>query len=78
MKLKIIELPDEKPVKVSVELPAAVHRDLLVYSELLANEAKQPVGNVARLIAAMVAHFIATDRAFAKARHAGRKERTAR
>ena len=28
-KLKLGAIPDDKPVKLSVELPAAVHRDLL-------------------------------------------------
>jgi hypothetical protein len=28
-KLKIEALPDDKPVRVSLELPAAVHRDLV-------------------------------------------------
>jgi hypothetical protein len=27
-KLKIAALPDDKPVKVTIELPATVHRDL--------------------------------------------------
>ncbi len=32
-KLKIAALPDDKPVKVTVELPATVHRDLAAYAE---------------------------------------------
>jgi hypothetical protein len=34
-KLKLGPLADQKPVKVSVELPAAVYRDLAVYAEVL-------------------------------------------
>jgi hypothetical protein len=30
---KIGALPDERPVKISVELPASVHRDLLAYAK---------------------------------------------
>jgi hypothetical protein len=32
-KLKIAALPDDKPVKVTVELPATVHRDLVAYAK---------------------------------------------
>jgi hypothetical protein len=67
-KLKITALPDDKPVKISVEVPASVHRDLNAYSEILARESGQPAGDLARLIVAMVTRFIATDRAFAKSR----------
>jgi hypothetical protein len=35
-KLKLGAIIDEKPVKLTVELPAAVHRDLLVYAKALA------------------------------------------
>ena len=34
-KLKLSSIPDDKPVKLTVELPAAVHRDLLAYSDYL-------------------------------------------
>ena len=36
-KLKLTALPDDKPVKVTVELPATVHRDLVAYAEILAH-----------------------------------------
>ncbi len=66
-KLKLRALVDDKPVKLSVELPAAVHRDLVAYAEVLASESGQAV-DAAKLIAPMLARFMATDRAFAKAR----------
>jgi hypothetical protein len=71
MKLKLGPLVDDRPVKLSVELPAAVHRDLVAYAAVLARtsgiaETIEP----ARLIAPMLARFMATDRAFAKARRA--------
>jgi hypothetical protein len=37
-KLKLGPLPDDKPVKLTVELPAQVHRDLMAYAEILAAE----------------------------------------
>ena len=72
-KLKLGPLADDKPVKVTVDLPAAVHRDLVAYAEELGRETGQPVENPAKLIAPMVARFMATDRAFAKARRASSK-----
>jgi hypothetical protein len=66
-KLKIAALPDDKPVKVTVELPATVHRDLVAYAEILARQSGQPVSDPNKVIVAMLARFMATDRAFAKA-----------
>ena len=34
-KLKITELSEDKRVKVTVELPASVHRDLVAYADYL-------------------------------------------
>ncbi|GGD35411.1 DUF2274 domain-containing protein [Aureimonas glaciei] len=67
-KLKLGAIADDKPIKVTVELPAPLHRDLVAYAEVLARETGQPVADPAKLIAPMVQRFIATDRAFAKAR----------
>lgn len=66
-KLKLGPLPDDKPVKLTVELPAQVHRDLMAYAEILAAETGQAIAP-AKLIVPMLARFMATDRAFAKAR----------
>jgi hypothetical protein len=68
VKLKLGTLPDDKPVKISLELPATVHRDLFAYAEVLARETGQPIADPSKLIAPMVAKFMATDRVFAKAR----------
>ena len=73
-KLKIEALVDEKPVKVSLELPASVHRDLVAYAEILARESGQSAHDPAKLIAPMLARFMATDRAFAKARRKNQVE----
>jgi hypothetical protein len=69
-KLKLGAVADDKPVKVATELPATVHRDLVAYAEVLARETGRPVDEPAKLIAPMLARFMATDRAFAKARKA--------
>jgi hypothetical protein len=67
-KLKLTALSDEKPVKVAVELPAPLHRDLLAYAEILAHQSGQPISQPTKLIAPMLARFMATDRAFARSR----------
>lgn len=67
-KLKLGALEDDKPVKVTVEIPAAIHRELLTYAEILAQETGRPVSAPVKLIPLMIARFMATDRAFAKAR----------
>jgi hypothetical protein len=69
-KLKLGAIVDDKPVKLTVELPVGVHRDLLVYAEVLARETGQAIPAPSKLIAAMLARFMATDRAFRKARRA--------
>jgi hypothetical protein len=68
-KLKLGPLADDRPMKLTVELPAAVYRDLQSYAELL----RQATGasaqiEPAKLIVPMIERFMATDRAFAKAR----------
>jgi len=69
-KLKLGPLPDDKPVKVAVELPPTLHRDLVDYAEVLARETGQPVADPVKLIVPMLERFIATDRGFVKARRA--------
>ncbi len=67
-KLKIGPLVEEKPVKLTIDLPGPVHRDLAAYADAVAKESGQPV-EPARLIAPMLARFMATDRAFVRGRN---------
>lgn len=67
-KLKLGSIKDDKPVKVTLELPAALHRDLVAYAEILGRETGQAAADPARLIVPMLERFIATDRGFVKAR----------
>ena len=69
-KLKLGAIADDKPVKLTVELSAAVHRDLVSYGQVLARETGQGVVEPAKLIAPMLARFMVADRAFAKLRRA--------
>ncbi len=75
-KLKLGPLIDDKPVRLTVELPAQVHRDLVAYAEVLGRETvtDAPV-EPAKLIGPMLARFMNTDRAFAKERRAPRESR---
>ena len=75
-KLKIDNVEDEKPVALSIKLPAAVHRDLIAYAELLKRESGQHT-EPKSLVAPMLKRFMATDRAFAKSRRALRREKRA-
>jgi hypothetical protein len=63
-KLKLGAMMDDKSVKLTVEFPAPLHRDLLAYAEALARESGQPVPDPLKLVAPMVARFMATDRTF--------------
>ncbi|MCF2872883.1 DUF2274 domain-containing protein [Octadecabacter sp. G9-8] len=67
-KLKLGPLVDDRPVKLTVELPAAVHRDLVAYADVLSRDTGQPIKDPTKLIAPMIAKFMATDRGFTSAR----------
>jgi hypothetical protein len=67
-KLKLGKIEDDKPVRLTIELSAAIHRDLVAYAETLGRETGQGTVEPAKLIGPMLARFMATDRAFAKLR----------
>ncbi|MFQ6163428.1 DUF2274 domain-containing protein [Sinorhizobium meliloti] len=70
-KLKLSAIPDDKPVKITVELPAAVFRDLQAYAAILAKATGEtPPPDPARLVVPMIARFMETDREFRKERRA--------
>jgi hypothetical protein len=62
---------DDKPVKLTIELPAQLNRDLTAYADVLGRETGQTI-EPAKLIAPMLARFMSTDRAFARSRRARR------
>ena len=72
-KLKLGAIEDDKPVKLALELPAALHRDLVAYAQALSSETAQNAVDPAKLIAPMLARFIASDRAFAKFRRGSQR-----
>jgi hypothetical protein len=64
-KLRLGPIDDDKPVKITFDLPAAVHRDLLAYAE--AHAAEYRLGAplpVERLMTPMLERFMASDRGF--------------
>jgi hypothetical protein len=67
-KLKLGAITDERPVRLTVELSAAVHRDLIAYGHALARETGRDAIEPAKLVGPMLTRFMATDRAFARAR----------
>lgn len=69
-KLKLGAIEDDRPVKLTIELSAKVHRDLLAYADALGRQSGQSAVEPAKLIGPMIARFIATDRGFAKAKKA--------
>jgi hypothetical protein len=75
-KLKIESLHDDKPVKITVELPADVDRDLRAYAEIIKRERGESVSDPTKLIAPMLRRFMSTDRAFRKLRRQSAQDRT--
>lgn len=71
-KLKLGPLADDRPVKLTLELPAAVHRDLAAYAAALAAEIGGEAVTPEKLIAPMLARFMASDRGFARGRRSGK------
>ena len=67
-KLKLGPLADDRPVKLTVELAAAVHRDLAAYAAALAAETGGEVVSPQKLVSPMLAKFMASDRGFSRRR----------
>ena len=66
-KLKIGAIEDDKPVTMTIKLPAAVHRDLVAYARVLKRDGGHVI-DPSSLVAPMLTRFMATDRAFRRAR----------
>ncbi|WP_430425162.1 DUF2274 domain-containing protein [Phenylobacterium sp.] len=69
-KLKLSSVPDDKPVRITVDLPAETHRMLVAYAEAVARESGEAV-EPTRLVAPMLARFMSSDRAFTRGRVRG-------
>ncbi|MDF3855685.1 DUF2274 domain-containing protein [Paracoccus pantotrophus] len=77
--MKLGPIADDTPVKLNVELPASLHRDLVLYGELLGRTGSGGTRAAVppqKLLVPMLERFLASDRGFAKAKRgvsAGRR-----
>lgn len=68
MTLKLGPIADDKPVRVAIDVPADVYRDLAAYADAHAAATGQASQGPAKLIVPMLTLFMASDREFAKVR----------
>ena len=59
-KLKLGTIEDDKPIKLTIELPATVHRNLVAYAEAIGRESGQSAPDPAKIVAPMIERFMAT------------------
>lgn len=67
-RLKLSDITDDKPVRLSIEIPARLHRRLVEYATVLNEGSRDGAPEPARLVAPMLERFMASDREFSKAR----------
>ncbi|OPH82028.1 DUF2274 domain-containing protein [Nitrobacter vulgaris] len=70
-KLKLETIEDSRPVSRMVKFPGVVYRDLIAYAEVLARDggnATATTPDPIKLVVPMLQRFMATDKAFRKAR----------
>lgn len=67
-RLKLSDITDEKPVKLTVEIAARLHRDLAAYGIVLNGGEASGAPAPEQLIPPMLERFITHDRGFARAR----------
>ncbi|MBK7284435.1 MAG: DUF2274 domain-containing protein [Sphingomonadales bacterium] len=67
-RLKLADLADEKRVRLTGDLAARLHRELLAYAVALNGGDARGAPPPEKLIGPMIERFIATDRSFAKTR----------
>lgn len=67
-RLKLADLADEKPVRLTVEMSARLHRELQAYAIALNAGELNGAPGAQRLIPLMIERFIASDRSYARSR----------
>jgi hypothetical protein len=70
-RLKLSDLASEKPVRVTIEIPAQLHRELGEYAKAVNGGNPEGAPTIELVMAAMLGRFIATDREFARYRRSG-------
>ncbi|WP_439540143.1 DUF2274 domain-containing protein [Sphingomonas sp.] len=69
--LRLGPISDDKPVKLTIDVPPDVYRDLALYADAHALATGQTAAGPAKLVVPMLAQFMASDRGFAKIRRRG-------
>lgn len=72
-KLKLGTIEDGRSVKLTLNLPAPLDRDLSAYAQAIAEQTGHAAPDKARLAVSMLTRFMATDRGFARLRRSTRK-----
>ena len=72
-RLKLRPLEDEAPIKMTIEVPPATHRNLVAYAQAHAAQTGGKAAEPVRLVVPMLDQFMASDRAFVRGRR-GRGE----
>lgn len=67
-KLKLDDVIEDKPVKVTIEFPANIYADLMDYAAVISEGQKDVKPKPEKLVVAMISRFMATDREFKKLR----------
>ena len=68
-RLKLTAIEDDTPVKLTLELSAQVHRDLVAYGQAMGAEPGGKAHEPVRLIGPMLAEFMKSDRGFVRGRN---------
>jgi len=71
-RISLADIADEKPVRLTIEIPARLHRELLAYCAALGAGENAALPPPERVVPAMIEKFIATDRSYARQRKAAR------
>ncbi len=71
-RLKLSDLASEKPVRVTLEIPAQLHRELGEYAKAVNGGNPEGAPPIELVMTAMLDRFVATDREFAKSRRSAR------
>lgn len=67
-RLKLSDLADEKPARLTVEVSARLHRELLAYATALNGGEAKGAPPPERIIPPMIERFMSGDRSFTKGR----------
>jgi len=74
-RLKLSDITDGKPVRLTIELPARLHRRLVEYGIVLNGGTAKGAPEPSAIVAPMIERFIASDREFTKARQRSSRPR---